>query len=86
MSLFNSRDKRPRDKRVMLFYEWEPLMVSHHPARFGGHMYCGSGDSVFSGEGHDFLCLCLNPPLLFISKAHGMPCLYTQKKFGKLTQ
>ena len=49
MSLFNSRDKRPRDKRVMLFYEWEPLMVNHHPARFGGHMYCGSGDSVFSG-------------------------------------
>ena len=49
MSLFNSRDKRPRDKRVMLFYEWEPLMVSHHPARFGGHMYCGSGDSAFSG-------------------------------------
>ena len=23
---------------------WNSLKVSHHPAKFGGHWYCGSGD------------------------------------------
>ena len=27
---------RPRDQRVMSFYGWEPLMVSHHASKFGG--------------------------------------------------
>ena len=31
----------------MLFYGWGPLMVSHHPAKFGDHSYCGSGDVTF---------------------------------------
>ena len=25
-------------------YGREPLMVSHHAAKFNGHRYCGSGD------------------------------------------
>ena len=25
-------------------------MVSHHPAKFGDHRYCGSGDIMFLGK------------------------------------
>ena len=48
-------------------------MVSHHPAKFGGHGHCcNSGDITLSVvEDQDFLP-CLNPSLLLISKAHGM--------------
>ena len=28
---------------VILFFGLEPLIVSHHPAKFGGHRHCGSG-------------------------------------------
>ena len=30
-------------KRVMWLYEWEPLMVIHHPAKFGDYKDGGSG-------------------------------------------
>ena len=51
-------------------------MVSHHPARFGGHRYYGSGDMMFAVvEEQDSR---LDPPLLFISKVYGMPCSHTQ--------
>ena len=54
-------------------------MVSHHPAKFGGHRHCGSGDTMFLVvEGQDSTCPRLNPPLLFISKAHGMSCSHTR--------
>ena len=48
-------------------------MVSHHPAKFGGHRHSASGDIMFLVvERHDSTCSRLNPPLLFISKAHGI--------------
>ena len=34
-------------------------MVSHQPARFGGHRRCGSGDMMFVVvEGQDSTCPC----------------------------
>ena len=54
-------------------------MVSHHPATFGGHRHCGSEDMMFAVvEEQDSTCPRLDPPLLFISKAHGMPCSHIQ--------
>ena len=59
-------------------------MVSHHPAMFGDHRHCGSGDiMVLVAEEENSRCSCFNlpllfsPPLLFISKgqrltAHGI--------------
>ena len=47
-------------------------MVSHHAAKFGGHRHCGSGDMFLVVEGEDSSCSRLNPPLLFISKGHGL--------------
>ena len=39
-----SRDlARQRHERVMRFYGWKPLMVSHHPAKFGGQRYYDCG-------------------------------------------
>ena len=35
---------RPRDQRVILLCGWEPLIVSHHPAKLDGHRHCGSED------------------------------------------
>ena len=31
----------------MWLYEWKLLIVCHHPYKFGGHRYCGSGDITF---------------------------------------
>ena len=43
-----SRDlTRSRDQRVMWLYWQEPIKVSYHPAKFGGHWHSSSGD-VFS--------------------------------------
>ena len=39
---------RPRDQRFVLLYGWEPLKVSHHPIKFGGHKHCTIGDNGFS--------------------------------------
>ena len=54
-------------------------MVSHHPAKFGDHRHCGSGDITFLlAEEESSRCsrynlpLLFNPPLLFISKGHGL--------------
>ena len=56
-----------------------PLMLSHHPAKFGNHSRYGSGDMMFAVvEGQDSACPRLDPPLLFISNAHGMPCSHTK--------
>ena len=46
-------------------------MVSHHPAKSGGHRHCGSADMFLLFEEQDSTCL-LKPPSLFISNAHGM--------------
>ena len=35
---------RPRDQNVIWLYRREPIKVSYHPAKFGGHRHCGSGD------------------------------------------
>ena len=54
-------------------------MAGHYLATFGGHRHCGSGDIIFVVvEEQDSTCPRLDPPLLFISKAHGMPCSYMQ--------
>ena len=61
---------------VMWFNGREPLMVIHHPAKFGSHRHWGSGD-MFVLVGLvvlDPTCPLLDPPLLFISKAHCIPC------------
>ena len=49
-------------------------MVSHHLLRFGGHRHCVGEYTFVVVEGQDFTCPRLDPPLLFISKTHGMPC------------
>ena len=36
------------------------MMVSHHPAKFGSHSHCGSGDKMFRGAGEkDSRCFAL---------------------------
>ena len=54
-------------------------MVSHHLAKFGEHRHCGSGDiMLLVAEEENSRCsrfyppLLFNPPLLFISKGHGL--------------
>ena len=50
-------------------------MVSHYPAKSGGHKHCGSGDMMFVVvERQDSICPRLDPPLLFTSIEHCMPC------------
>ena len=43
-------------------------MVSHYPAKFGGHRHCGSEDMFLVHEEEDFRCSCFNPPLLYLSR------------------
>ena len=51
-------------------------MLTHHPEMFGGHRHYDKGDIMpLVVEGQDSTCSCLNPPLLFISKAHETLCL-----------
>ena len=47
-------------------------MLSPYPATFGDHRDCSGGDIFLLVEGQDSTCFRLNPPLLFISEAHGM--------------
>ena len=48
-------------------------MVSYHLVKFGGHRHCGSGDiMLLLAEGKNSRCSRFNPPLLFISKGHGL--------------
>ena len=47
-------------------------MVSHHHAKFGSHKHCGSGEIFLAVKEQESICPRFNPPLLFISKAHGM--------------
>ena len=55
----------------MWLYGWDPLMVSHHPAMFGGHRYCGSRDKMFwVVEEQDSICSRLNSPLQFMVWKH----------------
>ena len=65
-----SRDlTRPRDQE---------LMVSYHPTKFSNYRHCGSGDVFLVVEEEDPTWSRLKPTLLFISKAHDMPCSHTQ--------
>ena len=34
----------PREHRVERLHPLEPLTVTHHPPKSGGHKHCGSGD------------------------------------------
>ena len=48
-------------------------MISHHPAKFGDHKQCGSGDIMFLvAEEENCRCSRFNPSLLFISKGRGL--------------
>ena len=48
-------------------------MVSRHPANFGAHRHCGSGNvMVLVSEEENSRCSRFNPSLLFISKGHGL--------------
>ena len=47
-------------------------MASHHPAKFGGHRHCGSGDMFLVTKEEDLRCSYFNPQLLFVSKGHGL--------------
>ena len=58
-------------------------MVSHHHAKFGSHRCCGIGEMMFLVvEGQDSTCPRMDPPLLFISKAHGACHGHTHKISG----
>ena len=59
------------DQKVMWLYELGVFMKSHHLAGFEYHRLCGSGDMFLVVEDQDSTCVCGNPTLLFISKAHG---------------
>ena len=48
-------------------------MVSHHPGKFGDYRHGGSEDIKFLvAEDENSRCCRFNPPLLFISKRHGL--------------
>ena len=48
-------------------------MVSHHPAKFGDHRHCGSRNIMFLvAEEENPRRSRFNPPLLFVSKEHGL--------------
>ena len=67
---------------------WSKILVTlwvraphgnHHPVRFRGSRLCGSEDLIsLVVEEQDYACSWLNPPLLFIYKAHGMLTSHTQ--------
>ena len=38
---------RPRDKKTICFYGRKLLIACNHPARFGSHRNCSSGDKMF---------------------------------------
>lgn len=42
--------KRPRNKKAMHHYGWEPLIINHHPAKIGAHWHCGCGDIFLLAE------------------------------------
>ena len=43
--MFNlSLDFERLDQKTHVTYRWEPLIVNHHLAKFGGHRQCGSRD------------------------------------------
>ena len=35
-------------QRVMWLHGWLPVIIGHHPAKFGGHRPCKRGDIMFS--------------------------------------
>ena len=45
-------------------------MISHHPAKVGGHRHCGSGDMFLADEEENSRYSRFSPRLLFISKGH----------------
>ena len=53
-------------------------MVSHHPAKIGVHMHCGSGNMLLVVEEQCSICCRLNLLLTFISKAPGILCLHAR--------
>ena len=56
---------------------WEPVIVSHHFAKFGGHRHCGSGDMLLVVEELDSKCLLTSAITIFF-KASGLSCFHTR--------
>ena len=56
----------------------EALIVSHHPAKFGGHRHCGSGNinlpanTVILSQMRDICIYPLTSAIFIFCKAHGM--------------
>ena len=62
-----------RDQKLMGFYGLEFLMVSRHPAKFGGHRHYVIEDLIILvTEEEDSRCSCFNLAILFIFKGHGL--------------
>lgn len=53
-------------------------MVSHHPAKVGVHMHCGSGNMLLVVEEQCSICSRLKLLLTFFSKAPGILCLHAR--------
>ena len=49
------------------------MIVSHHPAKFGGHRHCGSGDIIFLVVEEKDTTSLLNSTNTIFSKAHDIP-------------
>ena len=72
---------RPRDQRIIQLW-WEPLILSHHPVKFGGHRHCENGDKNIPTKMVILLqmwdicdCIYLLTSVIFIfCKAHDMSC------------
>ena len=68
--------ERPRNQRVMWLYQWEPLMVRHYSAKFGGHRHWSSGDIMYLVVEKQNSTCSLNSVITILSKGHGMSCVH----------
>ena len=68
----------------MLLHRWEPLMVSHHPAKSGGHRNCGSGDLIFLMVEEKDIASLLNSTNITFDKPQGMPSSHIQDFTAKI--
>ena len=71
-SKFVSRSWKTTRSKDRVLNGLESVMVNHHPGKFGGHRHGGSEDMFLVVEQKNSTWSCLNPLVLFISKAHGM--------------
>ena len=73
---------KTRDQRVMSLYGWEPLNVTHHPPKLGGHKHCDSEDINILANTVSLPQMCvvsnyinlLSSAVIIFCEAHGMSC------------